>query len=214
MIKKMFLAICLMVFAISVNAQEKVIKGDFHFSQEVGVISLLGEVSNYKTKAEIRQYSFGEEGNTIVGTMVYEGKKHSVSISGHDVMLMKTVQNGATMYVGANTQGKMAIVLGQDKQGSWLYLVTDQISKMVGNDIHQGMTVQELQDVTADLGLSKIKLLRTENGLKVYQLLWLDMQKRYHWFGNDDYHYELTNDKEYGRFYFDASGKLVKWLIH
>lgn len=40
------------------------------------------------------------------------------------------------------------------------------------------------------------------------------MQKRYYWFGEDDYNYELTNDKEYGRFCFDASGKLVKWIIH
>ena len=85
---------------------------------------------------------------------------------------------------------------------------------MVANDVHIGMSVQDLQNVTADLGLSKIKLLRTEKGLKVYQLLWLDMQKRYYWFGDDDYNYELTNDKEYGRFYFDAAGKLVKWIIH
>lgn len=213
MIRRMFLAMCLMAFAISVKAQKDVIKGDFHFSQEVEILSLMGNKFEFKTKAEIRQFSFGEEGNTIVGTVTVEGEKHSFSISGHDVMLVKTVQNGATMYVGANTKGEMAVILGQSG-GTWMYLITDQISKCLGNDIHQGMTVQELQNVTADLGLSKIKLLRTENGLKVYQLLWLDMQKRYHWFGDDDYHYELTNDKEYGRFYFDAQGKLVKWLIH
>ena len=212
--KKFLATACLLFLTLVSYAQSIVVQGNFSFKHNVGIVSITGDSFKYSTTVELKQFDFGKEGKTIMTVATFDGKKNSVSISGHDVILTKKVQNGTTQYIAANTKGEIAFILGQSSDGDWLYVITDQVKKMVANDVHIGMSVQDLQNVTADLGLSKIKLLRTEKGLKVYQLLWLDMQKRYYWFGDDDYNYELTNDKEYGRFYFDAAGKLVKWIIH
>ena len=61
--------------------------------------------------------------------------------------------------------------------------------------------------------LSQFIFARKEENLKVYTLKWLDVQKRYYWFGLNDYNYELTNDKTYGYFWFNANDKLVKWIL-
>ena len=77
---------------------------------------------------------------------------------------------------------------------------------------HAGMTRLAVESKCKEVGFSRFEFTRNDGNMKVYSLLWLDMQKKQHWFGREDYHYELTNDKNYGSFWFDANDKLVKWV--
>lgn len=162
----------------------------------------------------IKTYDFGVEGKTIAmyGYIAGLGLPMSYSISGKDVVLLNQSNNGKKQYVAADDKGRIAFILSELDNGKWGTFLVRQSKKMI-SDVYEGMTLLELENCLRPLGAGRLKLISDDGELKVIQFLWLDMQKNYYWFGEDDYNYELTNDKEYGRFYF-RNNRLEKWIIH
>ena len=102
-------------------------------------------------------------------------------------------------------------MLGKGKEG-WVLVVTGD-GNGLNYDIHKGMTIAEVKAHADELGGAQLQKRGVQGNYTVYSLLWLDMKKQYDGFGRNNYHYNATNDKEYIRFYFDAKGKLAKWIM-
>lgn len=174
-------------------------------------------------KATLRVINFGGEGNTIIITLdVKSVKEYDPTInmefawSGKDLHLVKQNQNGGVAYAiirGSSTMcGALIKVPAGNGQYAWVAQIGGANTRCI-SDIHLGMNRLAVESKCKELGLSQFKFVRNDGALKVYQLQWLDMKKKRDWFGPEDYHYEVTNDKAYGTFWFDANDKLVKWLL-
>ena len=166
--------------------------------------------SKHKVNFEIM--NFGSDGNTVLITLdLGEEGIFTASWSGKNVHVLPGYDSGMGMLGvlrGSNICGTVGV-----QKGEWYAIVNmDSNLGTIGN-LKKGMTRSEVENVACgELNMSQFKFTRNSGNLKVYSLFWLGQNKQYNFFGTD-YHYELRNDKKYGDFYFDAQGKLVKWLF-
>lgn len=135
------------------------------------------------------------------------------SYSGKEIRLVKGVEKGMNYYMVARGTTMCAMVAYLNIDGKAITSV--QINNMDGchliDDVYLGMNVDELKDLTSrTMKYSSVKFLYNERNNKVYDLLWLGMRDTYKDFEGTQ-HAEAHAKEPYGRFWFDASGKLVKW---
>lgn len=165
-------------------------------------------------RGTIELINMGTDGNTIILDLdIPELKQQKItstySWSGAKVKLFRRVDNGETEYLVLRGQTPCG-GLFQNKDG-WIAMMSGKGSQTI-SDLRKGMSRLKVEQLCSELGLSKFKPAGTSNGLKVYTLQWLNMQKRRNFIGSD-YHYGVNNNKVYGKFYFNSQDKLVKWIL-
>lgn len=143
-------------------------------------------------------------------------KKLNFSYSGKNLRLVKSLnKNGDLMYIimrGKTICGGIANVNDNGKK-VWRAAVFFGGECYVIDDIYLGMNVDELKDLTSrTMKHSSVKFLYNEGTNKVYDLLWLGMRDTYKDLSGTQ-HAEVHATEPYGRFWFDANGKLVKWYL-
>lgn len=171
-----------------------------------------------KNKVTFEIINFGNDGNTVLLTV-------DVGQKGIDAGIGRTVTwswSGKNLHVVPGYfegVGSLNVVRGNTMCGGlgflewgWGAIINTGSNTYTLHEFKKGMTRAEVESVVGQLGLSQFKFTRNNGNLKVYSLFWLDMKKQYNFFGTD-YKYQMRNDKKYGDFYFDAQGKLVKWLL-
>ena len=163
-------------------------------------------------KATLEVVPFGQDGNTVLLSLNFNGKLPNVtySWSGKNVHMGPGSEGGANMLmtVRGNTPcGGLAEV-----EGKWIAVVNTASDASTMSDIKKGMTRSEVQQTVRQLSLSQFKLSRKVGNLDVYTLYWLGEHDRYD-FAKHKIVGVLKNDKRFGDFYFDSKGKLVKWII-
>ena len=147
--------------------------------------------------------------NEMKKTTPYK-KKVQFSWSGKDLRLVKHSDGrGNYGYIivknGVELGGLVAVM--DNGVSKWCFGITNNDTPAM-TDIWTGMNIDEFKDITAaEVAGSSVKFLCKNGNMNVYQLLWLGEsgteQKR-----------NLHLNKEWGRFWFDASGKLVKWYMN
>lgn len=163
------------------------------------------------TNVTLEVMNFGTDGNTVLFTINSTSGEKTISTlswSGEDVHVVPHLENGTEII--AVTKGEKPVAALLKASGSWYGVIQD--SEGGVKELYRGMTRAEVETLTQQLGLSKFKLSNKTSLYEVYSLYWLDMQKQYNIFG--DYKYNMRNDKKYGDFYFNSTGKLIKWLIY
>ena len=164
-----------------------------------------------KHKVTFEIINFGTEGNTVLLTLDLEKEgSQTYSWSGKNLHVLPGYDGGTgslAVLRGSTICGALGVA-----QGKWLAMVNTGSNTYTISDFKKGMTRAEVEGVVSQLGLSQFKFSRKSGNLNVYSLLWLTEEKRWDFYGRD-YKYQLRNDKKYGDFYFDAQGKLVKWLL-
>ncbi len=201
---------------------ENYVQGAFTCTVPLFGLSLAGNITGVdpKTdKATIEVIPFGELGYTIIvkadgptfdTVQKATGMHVYYSFSGRNIRLQTVSDAQAQGFTVQNGSATLAM-LGKGKEG-WVLVVTGD-GNGLNYDIHKGMTVAEVKAHADELGGAQLQKRGVQGNYTVYSLLWLDMKKQYDGFGRNNYHYNATNDKEYIRFYFDAKGKLVKWIM-
>lgn len=164
-----------------------------------------------------KMYDFGKEGKTVM-VETPELAKHlnkekiAWSWSG-DISLISPKHDASLKDAGA--LDGYAIVRGGDgcaallkfKEG-WVLMILDK--KHVISDLYPGMTLTQVKNM--ELIGSQFKETGKSGGYTIWTLYGPDMKKNYYW--NGDYDYKATNDKPYGRFFFDSNSKLHKWILY
>lgn len=167
-----------------------------------------------KAKATLEVINFGTDGNTIILNVDNNDPNDlvhsSYSWSGHSVHLAPISEGDYAGLFVMRSDAVCAALLY--KFNKWIAVTNSGEGIFTISDIKKGMGRSDLQNILSTLGLSQFKFTRNSGNLKVYSLFWLTNEKRYNFFGTD-YKYVMRNDKKYGDFYFDAQGKLVKWLL-
>lgn len=227
-----FLALFLPVYAFAqkdatIDAAMKMTKGGRFLDTNYKVTKpLSGLITNgdptaadpSKHKATFEIINFGNDGNTVILTLELGqdgidagiGSSATFSWSGKNLHVLPGYGSGVGMLAVLRGSKDCAALFVKD--GKWWASINSGSNTYTINDFKKGMTRAEVESVVGQLGMSQFKFTRNSGNLKVYSLFWLDQKKRYNFFGTD-YHYEMRNDKKYGDFYFDAQGKLVKWLL-
>lgn len=140
-------------------------------------------------------------------------KELEFSYSGKQLHLMKHSQGGKSGYVVLRDKTVLAGIVPFENKGKMITAVqinTTENCHLI-DDIYLGMNVDELKDLTSrTMKHSSVKFLYKEGTNKVYDVLWLGMRDTYKDFEGTQ-HAEVHAKEPYGRFWFDASGKLVKW---
>ena len=175
-------------------------------------------------KATIEVIPFGDLGYTIIlkadgpsfdTLQEATGKPLYYSFSGKNIRLQTISEADAQGFVVMNGAAGLAGLI-KVKQG-WMMSLENEMqndgSGVINYEVHKGMTVDEVKVQAEELGGAQLQKRGVQGNYTVYSLLWLDMKKQYDGFGRNNYHYNATNDKEYIRFYFDAKGKLAKWIM-
>ena len=216
--KNFTMSLITLLFPLSLFAQEEIIK-DFTLTKDIIGITINGTFYSVNkdnvNKGTIECLSFGSMGNTVILDLdIPELKQQNLtstySWSGSNLRLFKNVENGLPQYWVM--RGKtLCGGLMQHKDG-WIAVLSNGSGTQTISDLKKGMSRLKVEELCSGLGFSKFKAAGTSGGLRVYTLQWLDMQKRYNFLGTD-YHYEMNNNREYGRFYFNAQDKLVKWIL-
>ena len=190
----------------------------------VGVFGNGAGVDPKTDKATIEVIPFGELGYTIIlkadgpsfdTLQKATGKPLYYSFSGKNIRLQNISEADAQGFVVMNGAAGLAGLI-KVKQG-WMMSLDNEMqndgSGVINYEVHKGMTVDEVKVHAEELGGAKLQKRGVQGNYTVYSLLWLDIKKQYDGFGRNNYHYNATNDKEYIRFYFDAKGKLAKWIM-
>lgn len=228
--KKLLLFAALFTLAVNIVRAQEYIDREFGLTRNISFVIMNGKaypVDVATSKATLSNWNFGAEGNTAVLTLdLPEIRKQMGSNdnmeyawSGKNLHIIKKKENGGDVYAITRVRSNpvsCAFLMQVPKNGKfvWVAMISpqDDNTRCI-SDVHAGMTRLAVESKCKELGFSRFEFARNDNNLKVYNLLWLDMQKKQHWFGREDYHYEVTNDKTYGSFWFDANDKLVKWLM-
>ena len=140
-------------------------------------------------------------------------KELEFSYSGKQLHLLKGSRDGGSYYMVARDKTMLAMIVKIEINGQMRTCV--QINNTENcyaiDDIYLGMNVDELKDLTSrTMKHSSVKFLYNEGTNKVYDVLWLGMRDTYKDLEGTQ-HAEVHAKEPYGRFWFDASGKLVKW---
>ena len=198
---------------------EEILK-DFTFTKQIIGIVLDGNFYSVSkdnvNKATLECIDMGTDGRTLIldldiPELKQRGLTSTYSWSGGKVRLLKRVANGNQEYLVIRGQTPCG-GLFQNEDG-WIAMVNSGQNCQTISGLTKGMSRLNVEQLCSELGFSKFKAAGTVGGLRVYTLQWLDMQKRYNFYGTD-YHYEMNNNKEYAKFYFNTQDKLVKWIIY
>ena len=199
------------------------VQGAFTCTVPLYGVSVFGNgagVDPKKDKATIEVIPFGELGYTII--LKADGPTFDTlqnplyySFSGKNKRLQAISKADAQGFVVMSGAAGLAGLI-KVKQG-WMMSLENEMqndgSGVINYEVHKGMTVDEVKVHAEELGGAKLQKRGVQGNYTVYSLLWLDMKKQYDGFGRNNYHYNAPNDKEYIRFYFDAKGKLAKWIM-
>lgn len=167
-----------------------------------------------KHKATLEIINFGTAGNTVLLTLDLGADGITTfTWSGKNVNVLPEYDEtgGGNLAVLRNSSTICGALSGLDNK--WMVVINTGGNAYTISSFKKGMTRSEVENIVTTLGLSKFKFTKKSGNLDVYSIFWLDEKKRYNFFGSV-YKYELTNDKNYGDFYFDSNGKLVKWFLH
>ena len=218
--RKLILLTILVTMGMSTAWAQEYIDRDFTITKNISVFILNGKpyrLDEKTHKATLRIYNFDlpsvREADPSVDNMEY-------TWSGKNLHVIKQKENGGDVYAITRVNRSplmcaslMEVVLANGSR-VWAPMIPEQNDNTrCISDIHSGMTRLAVESKCKELGFSQFKFVRNDGNMKVYELQWLDMQKKQHWFGREDYHYEVSNDKTYGSFWFDGNDKLVKWLM-
>ena len=165
-------------------------------------------------KATLEIMNFGTDGNTVL-IIIDLGDEGSFTFSwsGKNVHVLVDYDDEGTGIFAVVRGHTLCGALLTPEPGKWLAKAWTGSNRFTTMDLKKGMTRAQVETIVSKgLELSQFKFTRNSGNLKVYSLFWLHQEKRYNIFGTD-YKYELRNDKKYGDFYFDAQGKLVKWIV-
>ena len=229
--KKLILLAMLVTMGVSTACAQEYVDRDFTITKNISVFILNGKpyrLDEKTHKATLRIYNFGDQGNTVVLTLDLPSVREAdpsvdnmeYTWSGKNLHVIKKKENGGDVYAITRVNRSplmcaslMEVVLDNGSR-VWAPMIPEQNDNTrCISDIHSGMTRLAVESKCKELGFSQFKFVRNDGNMKVYELQWLDMQKKQHWFGREDYHYEVSNDKTYGSFWFDSNDKLVKWLM-
>lgn len=199
------------------------VQGAFTCTVPLYGVSVFGNgagVDPKKDKATIEVIPFGELGYTII--LKADGPTFDTlqnplyySFSGKNKRLQTISEAGAQGFLVMDGTAVLAGLI-KVKQGWMMSLeneMQNDVNGVINYDFHKGMTVEEVKAHTDEIGGALLQKRGVQGNYTVYSLLWLDIKKQYDGFGRNNYHYNATNDKEYIRFYFDAKGKLAKWIM-
>ena len=229
--KKILLVTTLFTLAMNTLHAQEYVDRNFKITKNIAGVMLNGgqyPVDEKNHKATLEIVNFGDQGNTAILTIDLPSVREAdpsvdnmeYAWSGKNLHVVKKKENGGDVYAIMRISrnpimcGSLIEVKKNDGTSVWVALISPQNDNTrCISDIHAGMTRLAVESKCKELGLSQFKFVRNDGNMKVYELQWLDMQKKQHWFGREDYHYEVTNDKTYGSFWFDANDKLVKWLM-
>ena len=226
---KKIILLSLMAILVMRNAcAQEFIDREFTITKNISFVIMNGQafpVDAATNKATITNWNFGADGNTAVLKLDLPEIREQVASdmeytwSGKNLHLIKALEQGNNVYTITRVNSNpipcaFLMEMPKDGQKIWVAMISEQNDNTrCVSDIHSGMTRLAVESKCKELGFSRFEFVRNDGNMKVYELQWLDMKKKQHWFGREDYHYEVTNDKTYGSFWFDANDKLVKWLM-
>ena len=164
-----------------------------------------------KAVAVLKTYDFGAQGKTMA---LYVYIKHESTVqamcfstSGKNVKLIEHRENGGIVY-GPNLKFPIALTkVLVNGNTSWSAIVS---GGNITTSLYEGMTEDEFL-LEFKNSMMPLNLIESNGDTKVYQLVGAKMDKKYYWYGEDDYNYQLGS-KETGRFYF-KNNKLSKWFL-
>lgn len=225
----MFLTSLLLATVVSSASAQEYMDRNLKMAEPLTVLMIPS--GNFPTdpktdKATLQVVNFGGDGNTISLSLDIKAVKDAdptvnmeYTWSGKNLHLVKKNEAGGgvsySVIRGSKTLcGALMKVPKGDGTFAWAAQIMTGEGTQTISDVHVGMNRLAVESKCRELGLSQFKFVRQEGNLKLYQLQWLDMKKKRDWFGTEDYHYEMTNDRPYGSFWFDENDKLVKWLLH
>lgn len=164
-----------------------------------------------KAVAVLKTYDFGAQGKTMA---LYVYIKHESTVqamcfstSGKNVKLIEHRENGGIVY-GPNLKFPIALTkVLVNGNTSWSAIVS---GGNITKSLYEGMTEDEFL-LEFKNSMMPLNLIESNGDTKVYQLVGAKMDKKYYWYGEDDYNYQLGS-KETGRFYF-KNNKLTKWFL-
>lgn len=164
-----------------------------------------------KAVAVLKTYDFGAQGKTMA---LYVYIKHESTVqamcfstSGKNVKLIEHRENGGIVY-GPNLKFPIALTkVLVNGNTSWSAIVS---GGNITTSLYEGMTEDEFL-LEFKNSMMPLNLIESNGDTKVYQLVGAKMDKKYYWYGEDDYNYQLGS-KETGRFYF-KNNKLTKWFL-
>ena len=165
-----------------------------------------------KAVAVLKTYDFGAQGKTMALYVYIKYDESTVqaicfSTSGKNVKLIEHRENGGIVY-GPNLKFPIALVkVPVNGNTSWSANVS---GGNITQSFYEGMTEDEFL-LEFKNSMMPLKLIESNGDTKVYQLVGAKMDKKYYWYGEDDYNYQLGS-KETGRFYF-KNNKLSKWFL-
>lgn len=163
-----------------------------------------------------KMYDFGEEGKTVMVDLPELAKQINVekqvySWSGNIKLVPAKQEGGLDGYV--IMRGNYACGGLIKTNDGWMLMLQSGERDHLVSDLYPGMNLTQVENkMKEELGRCQFKQTGKSGGFTIYTLYWLDMQKSYHWDG--DYHYKVSNDKAYARFFFDSNSKLHKWIIY
>lgn len=204
------------------------VQGAFTCTVPLYGMNILGNsagVDSKTHKATVEVIPFGDLGYTIIlkadgpsfdTLQNATGKPFYYSFSGKNKRLQTVSEADAQGFVVMSGAAGLAGLI-KVKEG-WVMTLdnqmeNDDVKGVMNYEIHKGMTLAEDKAHTDEIGGAQLQKRGVQGNYTVYSLLWLDIKKQYDGFGRDNYHYNATNDKEYIRLYFDAKGKLAKWIM-
>ena len=228
--KRNLLFAAMLIMAVAMNAQQ-VLTGNRILTKEgatnlglqleKGASAIPLDVTKDELTFEV--VDFGEQGCTYVLNVtantlrseIGDQADQSISCSGRNYQLMYMEQNGSKMYLVVNPRTNN-VVMGASyiKQGDatvFMGSVMDGSKTVTG--LTKGITtVEDLKKTMSGLASFNCKVVfaRKSGNFDVYSVKIPDMKKNV-W--NGQKYVDKLVEKDYGEFYFDAQGKLAKWII-
>lgn len=214
--RKIVLTFALLIGAMNLSAQNF-----FNTDKKVGplpceLVTLTGGGGSSPfdpatTKVTLEQFVFSGGYKNIVlfidGPAIREGMGKPICYYWSDKNVIFQEKNGIYSVQIKNGKVCCGLVVKNGKAGA---VIAPDESTGMRSDFRPGMTVSEVESITKQMNGTKFEKLKVEGGYTVYSLKWLQL--------TDDYvdlrgttHSSIHASKEYMRFFFNASGKLVKW---
>ncbi len=164
-------------------------------------------------KATLEIIPFGDQGNTVILDLDLNGLAENCTFSWSG----KDIRMGASKFQGFNvimaTSGANAVCGGLAiAENAWMAVIIKDENVHMFSGMKKGMTQEEVKNTTTELEHSKFKYSRKSGNLDVYTLYWLGEEDHYDYRKGEMVGHLGTN-KPFGDFYFDANGKLVKWIV-
>lgn len=215
MLKKVLTIVAVVLFTMTANAQQ-ILEGNRVLTNDkcdITGVSLPGDemmrFDNPKDKVTLEVVDFGTKGTTVMLNLnlASTGQNITFSWSGPKYKLMYAEQPGTKAYVLANASQQPLLVFSYvTMQGKQVCMAQIQSRSGIVTDLKKGMTVAELTQAVSGVSHGvKVKFSHKEGNLSVHKVVMPGM--RDNWDGSAS-----VTSEDYGHFYFDAQGKLVKWI--